>query len=293
MTESEISENETVAEDLPENDEVEMLVHEDESESESSDEGKSIEETGFSFQTVPMESPDETVDEKIDSLCRSVNELLERTADSEDTRAMYEDMVSFYNSFGAKTRELADKLDKEVSYTRYIETQISSKSIEKECLMLKKALVEERALMGVKFDEIKSAFDEKMRQLEAESKTVQEKQNSLVQDIVKQIKKFTDIDSKLTETLEQFRKDMTKGSENEYKIVQTRCKESLNAANSEFDSVKKSIIAFLKSCEKQNNTLISKIPEQKRKFSWKDAVIYAMSALCITGMVVQVIQMFI
>lgn len=28
MTESEISENETVAEDLPENDEVEMLVHE-------------------------------------------------------------------------------------------------------------------------------------------------------------------------------------------------------------------------------------------------------------------------
>ena len=38
MTESEFSENEIVAENLPENDEVEMLVHEDESDSESSDE---------------------------------------------------------------------------------------------------------------------------------------------------------------------------------------------------------------------------------------------------------------
>ena len=118
MMESEISETERVAEDLSENDEVEMLVHEDESDSESSDEDNNIEETGFTFQTVSMESPEETVDEKIDSLCRSVNELLERTADSEDTRAMYEDMVSFYNSFGLKTRELTDKLDKEVSYTR-------------------------------------------------------------------------------------------------------------------------------------------------------------------------------
>lgn len=133
MTESEFSENETVTEDMPENDEVEMLVYADESDSESSDEDKNIEETGFSFQTVPMESPEDTSDEKLDRLCRSVNELLERTADSEDTRAMYEDMVSFYNSFGAKTRELTDKLDKEVSYTRYIETQISLKRNQSLC----------------------------------------------------------------------------------------------------------------------------------------------------------------
>ena len=104
MTESEFSENETVTEDMPENDEVEMLVYAEESDTESSDEDKNIEETGFSFQTVPMERPEDTSDEKLDRLCRSVNELLERTADSEDTRAMYEDMVSFYNSFGAKTR---------------------------------------------------------------------------------------------------------------------------------------------------------------------------------------------
>jgi len=62
---------------MPENDEVEMLVYADESDSESSDEDKNIEETGFSFQTVPMESPEDTSDEKLDRLCRSVNELLD------------------------------------------------------------------------------------------------------------------------------------------------------------------------------------------------------------------------
>lgn len=242
----------------------------------------------FNFQTVPMDENSETLEDKVTKVLKSIDTLLERTADSEDTHAIYEDMVNFYNSFDSKTKLLIEKLDKEVSYTRFIETQISSKSIEKECLMLKKALVEERALMGVKLDEIKSAFEEKMGQIESESKLVQEKQVARLDEMAKLIQKFSDIDGKITEKLEGFRKDMTKASNNEFNIFQTQCKESLAAANSEFSTVKKNVIAFLKSCEKQNDTLIKKIPEQKRKFCWKDCVIYAMSGLCIVGMIVQI-----
>lgn len=242
----------------------------------------------FNFQTVPMDENSETLEDKVTKVLKSIDTLLERTADSEDTHAIYEDMVNFYNSFDSKTKLLIEKLDKEVSYTRFIETQISSKSIEKECLMLKKALVEERALMGVKLDEIKSAFEEKMGQIESESKLVQEKQVARLDEMAKLIQKFSDIDGKITEKLEGFRKDMTKASNNEFNIFQTQCNESLAAANSEFSTVKKNVIAFLKSCEKQNDTLIKKIPEQKRKFCWKDCVIYAMSGLCIVGMIVQI-----
>jgi len=82
---------------------------------------------------------------------------------------------------------------------------------------------------------------------------------------------------------------MTKASNNEFNIFQTQCKESLAAANSEFSTVKKNVIAFLKSCEKQNGELIRKIPEQKHRFSWKDTLIYVMAFLCIVGMVVQIL----
>ena len=242
----------------------------------------------FNFQTVPMESREESTEEKLSRIARLLEEILERTSESDDTRAIYEDMVNFYNSFDSKTKTLTEKLEKEVEYTRFIETQITSKSMEKECLMLKKALVEERALMGLKFDEMKASFDEKMRQIESETKLAQERQGENLAEISKQVKAFSDIDSKITEKLDTFRKDMTKASTNEYNILQAQCKESLSAANGEFDSIKKNVISFLKNCEKQNDSLIRKIPEQKRTFCWKDAVIYAMSALCITVMVVQI-----
>lgn len=243
----------------------------------------------FSFQTVPMESKAETLDEKVEKVARLLEELLERTADSDDARAMYEDMVNFYNSFDSKVKTLTEKLEKEVDYTRYIETQVSSKSVEKECLMLKKALVEERALMSVKFDEIKAAFDEKMRLIEGEAKLAQESQSKQLGEISSQVQKFSDIDTKITEKLEGFRKDMTKASTNEYSILQAQCKENLAASGAEFGAIKKGIIAFLKSCEKQNEILIRKIPEQKRSFGPKDAVICAMSALCIISIIVQIV----
>lgn len=244
-------------------------------------------EDGFSFQTMPMETPGESADEKIGRILKILEELLTRSVDSDDTHALYEDMASFYNSFDSKVKALIEKLDKEVQYTRYIETQISSKSIEKECLMLKKALVEERALMGVKFDGILSSFDEKMRQIESVLKHGLEEQAAKLSDISKRVGELTSIDDKITGNLESYRKEMTKASTNEYNILQKQCREIVAENSAKVEAVKKNVLSFLKSCEKQNDDLIRKIPEQKRRFSWKDAVIYVMSGLCILGLIVQ------
>ena len=246
------------------------------------------EQPSFNFQTVPMEQPSETVEDKLNRLLHNTEELLERTLSYDDNHAMYEDMVNFYNSFDAKAKSLTDKLDREVEYTRYIETQISSKSIEKECLMLKKALVEERALMGVKFDGIKSDLDEKMRQSENLTKSELEKFSNNIEEIAKRVGELTSIDDKITSAIETFRKDMTKASDNEFKILTTKCTESVNSSTEKVESIKKNVLSFLKSCEKQNGELIKKIPEQKRRFNWKDALIYVMSGLCIICLIVQV-----
>ena len=243
----------------------------------------------FNFQTVPMDQPEESVEEKLDRLLRNVEELLERTASYDDNHAMYEDMVNFYNSFDSKAKSLADKLDREVEYTRYIETQISSKSVEKECLMLKKALVEERALMGVKLDGIRAEIDKKIQQLENLSKVEIQKIVFNIEEISNKVAEFVSLDDKITASLEAYRKDMTKASKNEYNILQAQCRESIVGNNENLENKKKNVLSFLKSCEKQNGELIRKIPEQKHRFSWKDTLIYVMAFLCIVGMVLQIL----
>ena len=100
---------------------------------------------------------------------------------------------------------------------------------------------------------------------------------------------FVSLDDKITASLEAYRKDMTKASKNEYNILQAQCRESIEGNNENLEVIKKNVLSFLKSCEKQNGELIRKIPEQKHRFSWKDTLIYVMAFLCIVGMVLQIL----
>ena len=59
--------------------------------------------------------------------------------------------------------------------------------------------------------------------------------------------------------------------------------------NNRVEEIKDSVLSFLKTCNEQKLELIKKIPEQKRKFSWLDVVVYAMCGVCIIGMVVQMV----
>ena len=219
-----------------------------------------------------------------------LKEFLENNAYSEKTKSMYEDIISFYGNFDSRMKELSDKLNNEIEYNKLIETQLSKKTVEIECIMLKKSLTEERAMLGLKFDEMQKILSDKLVEYDERVKLMQRAIQDLNDSIDQKLKDFKSIDAKIIDNLEKFRADMTSASKNEYKVIQTKCIEVMEDSKVKFETIKNNVVSFLKKCEEQNETLISKVPEQKRKRDWKDYVIYILSGLCVVSMCVIVFQ---
>ncbi|MCQ2601878.1 MAG: hypothetical protein MJ184_11015 [Treponema sp.] len=93
----------------------------------------------------------------------------------------------------------------------------------------------------------------------------------------------------LQKMIEDFRSQINKESEKEKQKITNDCTNVLEACNQRMGEIKTDVITFLKNCQEQNLDIIEKIPEQKRKFSWKDVMIYA---VCGTSLVCNVIQIF-
>lgn len=66
--------------------------------------------------------------------------LSEKVTAAEDSRAMYESMVEFYNSFNATAKKLEENLNKEFNYTRFLQSEIDKKKYHLDYLALKKNL---------------------------------------------------------------------------------------------------------------------------------------------------------
>lgn len=239
------------------------------------------------FQTVPKRNDDESPDDILKRIEINLDNLSEKITTAEDSRAMYESMVEFYNSFNSTAKKLDENLNKEFNYTRFLQSEIDKKKYHLDYLALKKNLAEDRAqLIGV-MEKINETLDLRLKDIDNREKLANEAFDSKIQTLEKMVESFVQTETRIAENLKSFRTDMTKASENEYKILQTKCRDAIVESTKQVEEIKAMVVKFLKSCEKHNDDLIKKVPAAKFKFDWKDFVIAGLSIVWLVGMILQ------
>lgn len=214
----------------------------------------------------------------------SYNDSIQRSIDN---------LNLFYSGFSSKTDELVKNLDKEVSYTRNLENQIAQKKSEYEALELKKALEDDRAKFQLAFDNMRRDLNSGIKKLESWEQESIKLISDELKDYDKKIEEISKVENTITKSIEDYRKDMTHASTQEYNILKGNCEKFLTDSCSTLKQIKTDILVFLKECKKQNEELIKMIPVQKNKLSIKDIFLFTMSGTCIFGMIVQVIGIII
>ena len=227
--------------------------------------------------------------DKLSHIEAIVDQISAKLGDEDDNRASYENMLQFFKSLKASSDELLFKLNHEIEYTRMLEEKQKRKTVEIDNLQLKKALLEEQGKMTIalenfqkKMDEtlgaIKEAFDSMEKKITDNCTTMQQKAD--------EIKSLKD---EIDDIMVNYNKDLSKGATAEFTILKNDCRQVLDSCNTRVGDIKESVLSFLKTCSTQSQDLIKKIPEQRRKFSWLDVVVYALCGVCIVGMIVQMV----
>ena len=118
------------------------------------------------FQTVPQRIDEEDPDNVLKRIEVNLEILSEKVTAAEDSRAMYESMVEFYNSFNATAKKLEENLNKEFNYTRFLQSEIDKKKYHLDYLALKKNLAEDRAQMNGIMEKINETLDLRLKDID-------------------------------------------------------------------------------------------------------------------------------
>lgn len=240
------------------------------------------------IQTLPKLPDTETDSEKLTRIEAVLDKLLARLGDEEDSAATYENMVQYFTSMKESTDKMIRNLDKEVNYTRNLEDRLSRNERERDNLLLKKRLDEDHAKLILIYEDMKKLSEDNFAAMRREIETLENDFQEKYQKIDKQAAELKSLESTLESMINKFRDDMVKASDTEYIRLSGDCTNVLTACNQRMTEIKSDVISFLKSCQGQNQELINKIPEQKRKFSWKDIIIYALSGVCFITSVITI-----
>lgn len=232
------------------------------------------------IQTLPKLPDTETDSEKLCRIEAVLDKMLARLGDEEDNAATYENMVHYFTSMKDSTDKMIRKLDKEVDYTRNLEDRLSRNERERDNLLLKKRLDEDHAKLILIYEQMKTLSEDNFAAMRREIETLENDFQEKYQKIDEKANELNKLESTLETMISKFREDMVKASDTEYIKLSSDCTNVLTACNQRMTEIKADVITFLKSCQGQNQELINKIPEQKRKFSWKDIIIYALSGVC-------------
>lgn len=270
----------------------EIIKNEEEAENEALEEEDTAEELSDAgplsgMQTLPRLPDEETDSEKLTRIEEVLDKLCAKMGDEEDLQASYETMVQFFKSLKDSTEKLNRKLENEYEYTRNLKDRISRNETEHENLVLKKRLDEDLGKLIVIYESMQKASSESEEKLHAEMQFLEKSFRDKLSELDAKNDRISDVEAKLEEKINDFRDKMIKASDNEYTKLAADCKNVLIACNQRMTEMKADVLTFLNSCEKQTKDLISRVPEQKRKFSWKDIAIYALSGTCIVCMVIQ------
>ena len=219
---------------------------------------------------------DESDSEKMKRILSLLDQICSKLGDEDDNRASYDTMMQSFNSLKSKTETMIHKLDNEVDYTRSLEEKLKRKSVELDNIQLKKDFQKK---MYETLGSITNSFTSMDKNISENCEQLQEK-----------AKVITDLRDQIDDIIVDYNKNLYKGANDQYTLLKNDCKTVLEDCNNRVGEIKDNVLTFLKTCNQQNLELIKKIPEQKRKFCWLDAVVYAMCGVCIVGMVVQMVR---
>ena len=163
------------------------------------------------------------------------------------------EVTSLFNSLTKQIENLTDTFKKEIDYNNQLEIQIQNKEYQGQIFILDRALNEERAKISKTLIEISDTVKETML---------------VVSDKCKELKVANNI---IEDNIMKFRSDSMAASENEYKALKNQCetllKQFTENAKKTLETVKKTSIDFITQCEKENKSLISKVPAVKGKLT--------------------------
>lgn len=231
------------------------------------------------------------VDESDSERIRRIESLLEQISsrfdDEDDNHASYDTMIQSFNSLKAKSETMIHSLEHEVEYTRMLDEKVRRKNVEFENIQLKKALLEEQGKMTLALEDFKQKMDETLSSITSSftsmDKNIADNCALLQQkaDVIKSLK------DEIDDIIVDYNKELYKGANDQFKLLGNDCNKVLQDCNDRVGEIKTDVLSFLRTCNEQNIELIKKIPEQRRKFSWLDVVVYAMCGVCIVGMIMQ------
>ena len=230
---------------------------------------------------------DETDSERMRRIESLLEQICTKLGDEDDNRASYDTMIQSFNSLKAKSETMIHTLEHEVEYTRMLDEKVRRKNVEFDNIQLKKALLEEQGKMTLALEDFKQKMDETLSSI-TNSFTSMDKSIadncSLLQQKADDIRNLKD---EIDDIIVDYNKELNKGATDQYKLYKNDCNKVLEDCNTRVGEIKTDVLSFLRTCNEQNLELIKKIPEQRRKFSWLDVVVYAMCGVCIVGMIVQ------
>ncbi|MCQ2584500.1 MAG: hypothetical protein MJ185_02825 [Treponema sp.] len=203
----------------------------------------------------------------------------------ETEKSPQEILCDLYNSINEQTQRLNTAIEKEVTYTRFLQSEIDRKKYHMEYLELKKTLAEDRAQLNTTLEKINNTLQLRLNDIDNREKSANEDFDGRIQNIEKQVNDFLQIETTIEKLLNQFRTDMTKASTNEFKILKNEYKEECIKNTNSVEDIKNAVLGFLKSCQKQNETLIRKVPSARHRYDWKDFVIAGLSLVWLLGMI--------
>lgn len=230
---------------------------------------------------------DETDSERIRRIESLLEQICTKLGDEDDNRASYDTMIQSFNSLKAKSETMIHTMEHEVDYARGLEEKLKRKTVEYDNIQLKKALLEEQGKMTHALEDFKQKADETLNSITGSFSSMDKNITdncALLQQKADAIKSLKD---EIDDIIVDYNKELNKGANDQYKLLKNDCNIVLQDCNDRVGEIKTDVLSFLRTCNEQNLELIKKIPEQRRRFSWLDVVVYAMCGVCIVGMIVQ------
>ncbi len=185
------------------------------------------------------------------------------------------EITSYFNSLTKKFEEFNEKITHEIDYNRELELKIQNNEYKGQIYLLERELNEERASITKTIDEI--------------NKTVKDTMLTL-NDKCRELKSA---DILIEESIMKFRGDSLSASENEYKALKLQCEKMLQifTENSQktLETVKKTSIDFITQCEKENKSLIGKVPVVKGKLTAENWIVIVFGCIGIATLILNLI----
>lgn len=207
----------------------------------------------------------------------NLSELRDSIEHSFENKTIEEDkfqgeVTTYFNLITKKFEEFNEKFTHEIDYNRELELKIQNNEYKGQIYLLERELNEERATITKTLDEINKLIKDNLLTLSDKCRELKSADNLIEESIMK------------------FRGDAIAASENEYKTLKMQCEKMLKAftdnAQKTLETLKKTSLDFITQCEKENKSLIGKVPVVKGKLTTENWIVIVFGCIGLASLLV-------